>query len=201
MGLKTIEEQYSKDVKDYRNTTFKFIDAARRVNAQLAEYKKREDEVIKLSTELAMFRVKTSDEANDLDPQGVIQFTDVKKLLVLAAGHSQPHPINMAEIDELARNMESQMKLEMERKMKEYMDKLAASWPSELKPGMTFSNKSHGDIVELITPPQQVKGKTGDAAIQLKVKYVKGYVMRAGDERMMSRADLSVQKGWRFLRT
>jgi hypothetical protein len=85
--------------------------------------------------------------------------------------------------------------------MKAYMDKLASSWPSELKQGMTFGRKDGSDIVELIAPPRPIPGKTGDAGILLKVKYVKGSIMRAGDERTMTRADLSVQKGWRFLKT
>jgi hypothetical protein len=200
MGMKTIEQQYSKDVADYRKTTFRFIDEARRVNAELAEYKKKEDAIMKLHQELLMRRVELAEEVHRIDTQGVMQFAEVKKLLILAAEHAQPHAINMAEIDSIAASLESQMKLEMERKMKEYFDKLASSWPAELKPGMTFSRKT-GDIVELIAPPQQLRGRTGDEAILLKVRYVKGYIMSAGDQRTMNRAELSVKNGWRFLKT
>jgi hypothetical protein len=201
MGLKTIQDEYRKDVQEYRRNTFPFIEEARRINGQLADYKKREDAINKLHLELTIFRIKTADEANNLNAQGVAQFTDVKKLLILAAEHAQPHPINLAEIDSLAESMEDQMKLEMERKMKAYMDKLAASWPSELKPGMTFGRKEGSDILELIAPRRPIPGKTGDAGILLKVKYIKGSIISAGYETTMTRADLSVQKGWRFLKT
>jgi hypothetical protein len=69
-----------------------------------------------------------------------------------------PDPINMGEIDSLAKSMEDQMRLEMERKTKEYFDRIAASWPSELKPGMTFNRKT-GDVLELVAPPRPTRAR------------------------------------------
>jgi hypothetical protein len=145
------------------------------------------------------YRINLNDDAKNMDPKGVIQFSEVKTLLINAAAHAQPHPINLAEIEKLE-SLEQQMKLEMERKMKEYFDKIAASWPSELKPGMAFGKKN-GDALELTAPPRQLPGKTGDRSIVLKVKFTNGWLFSPDYETTMTRAELSVQNGWRFLKT
>ncbi len=199
MGFKTIEAQYNKDVAEYRNTTGRFVEAAKLVNAKLAELKQKKDLFTKLGEEVAFLQANCMDGAHALDPQGDIQFSEIKKLLINASEHGEPHPINLAELASLDK-IEGQMKAEMNKKMAAHLDKLAAAWPAELKQGMLFLKKANGDLAEILAPPTTVRGASGDTIV-IKVKYTSGLQVIGGQEKKMTGVDLSVQKGWRFVKT
>jgi len=189
MGLKTIQAKYADARRAHDATLGKFVHDALEVNKRLAEIQKKKAAMEALSKDLGDLYFEASKLLDKLDPVGIKQLADVKHLMKVSLEHPHtPHPINTSELTGLAKAMEKQIELDLQKMMQVYTEKHAASWPSQLKVGMSF--KKHAEVIEII-------GEEGLDGWKVRVM-VGGEVK--GDRKML-KFHLSLKNGWKFLKT
>lgn len=187
MGLKTIQAKREQAEREYESTFGVFVKDATRVNLLLAEMQKREIAIEKMQTEIGEYWSEAHSLMDKLNTHRIKQLEDIKKLLETALSHPHKrHPIKQGEITGLADAMKHQMKLDLQKMMDDYTNKLAASWPKEIKPGMVF--KKLDEMVEII----EVSG-----IADWKVKVIKDW--RDAGTKVMMAGLLSPQRGWKYL--
>jgi hypothetical protein len=148
MGLKTIETKWKLADQEYENTFGAFVKSATRMNALLAQLQKRQAEIDKLNEQLAKDVHEAYSLCQDLNAYKNKQLLDVKALLEARFHTRQFAPISASEIANLEADMKAHTHHDVQKMMDAYTEKLAASWPKEIKPGMVFKKKNM--IVEVV---------------------------------------------------
>lgn len=173
-----------------------FANLAEEVNTKLKEYQGKLDKVRKAQDEIGNLVYALFQETRALKTHGIVQLDEFKKLLILAADNRDPHPVNMTELNDLAKSMEDQIETKMNQMMSEYVKKKMASWPTkELKVGMVFQHKTSKEIVELTSTAQQVSGKPNETFYNVKALKAGGWHLDPKTTKI-KHVDLSPAKGW-----
>lgn len=163
MGYKKIEEK-RKELRQKQEVKYAFRDAVGRINEGLANIQKAISDVEHTKQELGR-------TIAGLDTGGIKEFEDYKKSLLAICNGWGVRPLPLAPVEKVCRDAEA----ELRAMIAAWTDKLAAAFPKEVKPGMTFKNQSLDRIYEVLSPPEQAANANlkGDNAIFFKVKWWK----------------------------
>jgi hypothetical protein len=200
MGLKTIQAIHTEARKDVESTIGSFLKDARGINSLVGQYEKKMNEISKASEEVGNLVMKAYNGAKGLNTHGIVQLDEVKKLLVLATEHPHnPHAVNLGELEKLERTALSEIEKSLQEALRQRVEKLTSTWPSEIKVGMVFKN---GDrMIEISSAQMKATNVNlkGDEALYYKAKIVKD--LAYGSELTYNLAELNPKKGWEFLKT
>jgi hypothetical protein len=192
MALKTIQAECSAAQAEVAKTIGAFLVEAKKINTNLQRFEKSWQQMEDATTQFTKFAISLQEEAYDLDSHGIVQLDQMKKLLMLAAAHGQPHPVKMDEIQQLQNSGLEQIKQGTEVRIRALADKRAAAWPDRLTSGMVFKKTSGGDLIEMVT--------VGNGATPHKVKKVGSFAKHVILDENLPTAALNPTE-WHFLKT
>lgn len=184
-----IQAECSAAQAEVAKTIGAFLVEAKKINANLQRFEKSWQQMEEASAQFTEFAMSLEVEAHDLDSHRIVQLDEMKKRLLLAAGHGQPHPVKMEELQQLEKSAWEQIKPGTELRIRALADKRAA-WPGRLTSGMVFKKISGGDLIELVT--------VGNGATPHKAKKVSSIAEHIILDESLPTAALN-PKEWRFL--
>jgi hypothetical protein len=183
MGLKKIAElrkEYWKQAEalsEFTKAAKQFSDTHAKIAAAYAQVEKLRD------------ANKTKIEA--LDTLGIKEFEDYKKSLIAVYGGWGNRPLPLKPLEDVI----AKKKKEVDDAVRERVAKLAASFPSQIKPGMVFRFDPTGVLWEIKSGPEESKNPNlkGDAKIFYK------YLPEGGSENNVSLETL--KKSCKYINT
>lgn len=161
MGYKTIQQKRA-ELQDKQKIKYAFRDSIEELNKGLAD-------IEKAINNLGATRMAIEKRISALDTGGVKEFEDYKKSLIAVAQGWGARSLPMTPVDKVI----SEASKELSTMISAYEDKLAAAFPREVKPGMTFKHAPLKRIYEIKTGPTQATNINlkGDNAIWFKVHF------------------------------
>jgi hypothetical protein len=163
VGLKAIEEEYNAALKEHNQTIGAFTARAMQINAKLAEYKTKLDELSKMSVPLGQAYEAAQNQVVNLNTHGIVQLDEMKKLLVLATQHAKPHSVKLEEIEQLEKECNYQIIEGTRKEVFALIKKRVGQWPAKLAVGMVFEEIKSQTIIELVDlKPDKFKVKRAE---------------------------------------
>ncbi|MDQ2839944.1 MAG: hypothetical protein M3Y72_02665 [Acidobacteriota bacterium] len=188
MGYKTIEakrKEYQAKVEVCKT----FVDASKQINDSLASLEKSMKQMRQMRDDLQK-------KVSGLDTAGVKEFEDFKKDLLSSCKSETVKPLPTGAIEKAL----DTAKKEIDDLVDAWVDKLAGSFPKELKPGMTLKDCKLKRLYEVTGGPEKSNNENlkGDAAIWFKVKIIADGKQT---DTSMSLAQLSPKNGIKYIKT
>ena len=186
MGYKKIQEK-RKELAARQEILFKFQKAAEEINSRLAK-------VAQAMKQLEASKQEVASGISSLNTGGIPEFDTYKKSLLGIAQGGTPRPLPMDPVEKVVKGAADQLRA----MVREYEDKLAATCPKDIKPGMTFKDPPTGRIYEVRSPPEKAQNPNlrGDDAI-----WFDGVWFTDGTAGSNSPVKLSALKKMKYLKT
>lgn len=199
MGYKKIRAEYDAAKKEIDDTVGAFLREAREINTRLSQFRKKYDQAQQVVATLSQAAFQDVQKARALRTHGIVQLDEMKRVIVNGAEAWMQQGVNLTEIERLHRALGAEIEQMLKDRIEQYIARLEASWPKEIKPGMTFRKSLNGREILIGEVTEVIPGKSG-AAPSYKLKVSKGYWGQ--DERMAERTehDLSARNGYKLLK-
>ena len=141
------------------------------------------------------------DKTKSLNTHGIVQLDQMKKLLILAVEHPDPdYPFpKIEELDAQVKKSLQQQRAALDKELEQYFQRIAASFPNEVKVGMTFKKVGSNVVYEIkkVYPKSANTNLKGDDAFWFDAQEYVGDKARAG----LDKVQLSGLKKMKFLKT
>jgi hypothetical protein len=186
LGYKKIQDK-RQELEAKQQVLFKFRSAATEVNAQIAR-------AAEAARQLENAKSAIASSVGAMFTGGVPEFEAYKKSLLGIAKGGTFRPLPMDPVEKVVKNADA----ELRAMLSAWEDKLAASCPKDIKPGMTFKDAPTGRIYEVKSSAEKATNPRlqGDAAI-----WFDGEFFKDGKSAGKSPIDLASLKKMKYLKT
>ena len=181
MGYKALLKKRD-ELKKKSDTMWAFVNAAREINEKAAKIKKAQDT---LQETLARLH----GEVQKIDAQGVAAFEAYKaSLLAVCSGLGKLRTLPTKPLEAVA----EAARKDVDQAYKAWVDKNSASFPKELRKGMTFVDKNKDTVYEIMS---DLKPGDGDSFFEVTEERGGKVVLKK-----MSVKELTPQKGLKLVK-
>lgn len=162
MGYQTIvahRKQLAEKIKVYEA----LVASARSVTGQMAKIADAQKKLEAESMKIWDVVNKMAADMSKLDTKGVKEFEDFRQSLVGLASSGSMRPLPTKPLEMVV----GKMRGEVEKEHRDWIEKLAANMPADLKPGMVLIDKTIGNEYEIKAGPKKATNVNlkGDDAI------------------------------------